>query len=256
MIILDWNKNSEEVLAQGHYNTKRSVNTEQTHLCQYWQEQGVGKDEAFKIWISLESPQVIGSFNLEEKREYFDSFWNKGLNEGFNIKYIYGLTEREYCFINQLDVDLEYKCLLRTFIEYCRSYGEGDSFFCRQPIYNAIVKGERQRITEAREIKMSEWNRKYSLYEVFSYSGYTTQTTVNKVVLHYIDIDSTPSCFSDFTQRQGVCSQCGKKFISSEYRKTDLCPQCYCQKRHLAFNKKYYSTHKAQNVRHFINTDL
>ena len=32
MLILDWNKNSEEVLKQGHYNTKRSVVAEQTYF--------------------------------------------------------------------------------------------------------------------------------------------------------------------------------------------------------------------------------
>ena len=74
MIILDWNKNSEEVLAQGHYNTKRSVNAEQPHLCRYWQEQGVKHNEAYKIWVLLESPQVVASLDDTERKEYFDKF--------------------------------------------------------------------------------------------------------------------------------------------------------------------------------------
>ena len=43
-----------------HYNTKRSVNAEQTHLCRYWQEQGVDKEAAYQTWVALESPQAVG----------------------------------------------------------------------------------------------------------------------------------------------------------------------------------------------------
>lgn len=234
MIILDWNKNSEEVLAQGHYNTVRSVNAEQTHLCQYWQEQGVDKNEAYKIWVSLESPQVVGSLSEEESREYFDRFWSKAADYGYNIKYQYGLTYKEYDFINKLDVDREYKDFLKTLIECCRSYGNGNSFFCPKVRWKELTKGDRLRNTTERVWKMAAWASSLNLYTLLEAKPYFRGKRHDGYIVNLFFIDqegdrmvNTPS-FDNFN---ATCSKCGSRFIASPHSQTSLCKWCQAEER-------------------------
>lgn len=242
MIILDWNKNSEEVLAQGHYNTKRSVNTEQTRLCQYWQEQGVDKDEAFKIWVSLESPQVIGSLNKDELKKQFNYFWSSAIKFGYNKKYIYGLTQKEYCYIDSLDVDVEYKNFLYKLAEYCRTFGEGNCFSCGQIVWNALVRGERHHCTEARETKMALWNEKYGLYQTRAYQEPSESKSRNKVFVYFLDQEGEIKCFDKFTEHKRKCDICGSTYEVSTQSKSSHCPFCQRELRKKDRHKKNSTT--------------
>lgn len=235
MIILDWNKNSEEVLAQGHYNTKRSVNTEQTRLCQYWQERGIDKDEAFKIWVSLESPQVIGSLNEEERWEYFNYFWVRAKHYGVNKPYKYGLTKKEYDYINGLDIDLEYKNMLKVLAEYCASYGRENFFTCLKSEWRGMLRGQRQKLTDLVWATIGEINRRYNL---FSYESFI-QNKKEKVAvtLYYFDVENTERAQYMFTTDNKTCVKCGIRFYASSKSKTDLCPECYRHDLNLRKNK-------------------
>lgn len=227
MIILDWDKNSEEVLAQGHYNTKRSVNAEQTHLCRYWQEQGVDKEAAYQIWVALQSPQAVGCFEEEERREYFEKFWAAAEEAGPNEKYAYGLTQKEYSFINELDVDVEYKNFLRSLVEYCRTYGKDGAFFCKQPTYAALAKGARHHLTEARELKMAQWNQKYDLYRTTVFCGYTHKNTTCRIDLRFFDNSGAELIDKPFGEQMIVCEQCGKPFVKRVQTQRAICDECY-----------------------------
>lgn len=226
MLILDWNKNSEEILRQGYYNTKRSVVAEQTHLCQYWQEQGVSKEEAYETWCLLGSPQVIACFSKGELREQFNYFWEAAIKFGYNKKYIYGLSQKEYDYIDSLDVDAEYKKFLYKLAEYCRTYGEGNRFSCGQVVWNALVKGERHHSTEAREQKMAAWNEKYGLYQVRVYQEPAESKSRNRVTLNYLDTEGEPVFFGEFVSHKRVCDVCGKQFEVMVQGKTNHCPEC------------------------------
>lgn len=239
MFIFDWNKNSEEILEQGHYNTKRSVNAEQIHLCRYWQEKEFDKEEAYKIWVSLESPQAVGCFEEAERREYFESFWTKAMEEGPNEKYAYGLTCKEFALINGLDVDLEYKNFLKTLVEYCRTYGRNGVFYCKLSIWSALAKQQRHHLTEAREIKMADWNRKYNLYTTTVSYGYTKKSSNCRVEINFFDQDGEIENKINFCEPWFYCSNCGQ--IVTRHIKTQrtLCEDCYkalCSQRS---NQKY-----------------
>lgn len=243
MLILDWNKNSEEILKQGHYNTKRSVNAEQAHLCRYWQEKGFDKEEAYKIWVSLESPQVVGCFEEEERREYFESFWTKAMEEGPNERYAYGLTCKEFDFINGLDVDLEYKNFLKTLVEYCRTYGKNGVFYCPQTIYNGLVKQGRRSIPEAREIKMATWNVQYVLYATKVYQDLIENTSKCQITLFFFDKNGINDCHKKLSERTHKCPMCNKEYVVTNKRKTDLCPECQHRESIKKMNYKYYESH-------------
>ena len=247
MIILDWDKNSEEVLAQGHYNTKRSVNAEQTHLCRYWQEQGVDKEAAYQTWVALESPQAVGCFEEEERREYFEKFWAAAEEAGPNEKYAYGLTQKEYSFINELDVDVEYKNFLRSLVEYCRTYGKDGAFFCKQPTYAALAKGVRHHLTEARELKMAQWNQKYDLYRTTVFCGYTHKNTTCRIDLRFFDNSGAELIDKPFGEQMTECPCCKKNFILPKTAKTPLCPECYHYLRTESRNGNYYKSHPNVN---------
>lgn len=236
MIILDWNKNSEEVLAQGHYNTKRSVNTEQTRLCQYWQEQGVDKDEAFKVWVSLESPQVVGSLNEEERWEYFNYFWVRAKHYGFNKKYKYGTTLKEYEFIENLDISIEYKVLLQNLIEYCATYGKGNRFSCSKEIWKGILRGNRDETPTRLLCKLTEINGKYDLFQATPYSKDGKE--YYGVVLNFFDISNDPRYCLLFSTDNKTCAKCGKRYHASSRSQTSLCPLCYREDLARRKNKK------------------
>ena len=229
MLILDWNKNSEAVLKQGYYNTRRSINTEQTHLCQYWQEQGVTKETAYKIWVELESPQVVGCFSEEETREYFDKFWEKALHYGFNRKYIYGLTAKEYNFIEGLDVDKEYKEFLRILVECQSSFGRADGFFCSQEVWEGLIKGTRRQRRPYRVAQMDKWNAQYNLYTMHQKAYFRDGKPVygNVIELNFFDNKGTVKTDFQFSEYSGTCRSCGKRFIVGKKKYKDLCPDCY-----------------------------
>ena len=226
MLILEKNKKTEEVLKQAHYNTKRSVVAEQTHLCQYWQEKGIDKKEAYETWCLLGSPQVIACFSKGELREQFNYFWEAAIKFGYNKKYIYGLTQKEYEYIDSLDVDAEYKNFLYKLVEYCRTYGEGNRFSCGQVVWNALVKGNRHHSTESRERKMAVWNEKYRLYQVSAYQEPAESKSRNRVILHYLDTEGEPVFFGEFVSHKRVCDVCGKQFEVMVQGKTNHCPEC------------------------------
>lgn len=233
MIILDWDKNSEEVLAQGHYNTKRSVNAEQTHLCRYWQEQGVEYNEAYKIWILLESPQVVASLDDTERKEYFDKFWNVALQQGPNTKFVYGLTDTEFSYIDSLEVDLEYKNFLRLLAEYTRSYGIDGVFYCSKTIWSGLSTAFRRRITMDRTKLTSTWNRKYGLFDFCPMIQ--DQKMKRRIELFYLDKEGIPvpsNASKPFKELQAICPNCGANFDLTAKTQTELCPKCQKQQRY------------------------
>ena len=254
MIILDWDKNSEEVLAQGHYKTKRRVNAEQTHLCRYWQEQGVDKEGAYQTWVALESPQAVGCFEEEERREYFEKFWAAAEEAGPNEKYAYGLTQKEYSFINELDVDVEYKNFLRSLVEYCRTYGKDGAFFCKQPTYAALAKGARHHLTEARELKMAQWNQKYDLYRTTVFCGYTHKNTTCRIDLRFFDKSGAELVDKTFGEQMIVCRECGRLFERKIQTQREICDDCQSKKRSKAAHKTYYEEHPNCVPRSYNNT--
>lgn len=239
MIILDWNKNSEEVLAQGHYNTVRSVNTEQTRLCQYWQEQGVDKDEAYEIWITLSSPQVIASLCEEEKREYFEYFWGRAKLYGFNRKYIYGLTRKEYLFIDSLKVDIEYKYFLKNLVEYCRSYGEEGQAVIKKQVLNFLKKQGRSHLKSEVEERYNKWNEKLKLYTVVVATSLEEEHVVTRNKIQVLFMDKTGEVVEcpPFHQNKERCSACGVEYIPNHCEKIALCPLCRRQRRNQQKNK-------------------
>lgn len=239
MIILDWNKNSEEVLAQGHYNTKRSVNTEQTRLCQYWQEQGVDKDRAYAIWATLNSPQVVASLCEEEKREYFEYFWGRAKLYGFNRKYIYGLTREEYLFIDNLKVDIEYKYFLKNLVEYCRSYGEEGQAVIKKQVLNFLKKQGRSHLKSEVEERYNKWNEKLKLYSVVVATSIEEEhmVTRNKIQVLFMDRTGEVVECPPFHQNKELCSVCGAEYVPNHCEKIALCPLCRRQRRNQQKNK-------------------
>lgn len=233
MIILDWNKNSEEVLAQGYFNTKRSVNAEQVHLCRYWQEHGVDNSEAYEIWISLESPQVVASLDDIERKEYFDKFWNMALHQGPNTKFIYGLTDLEFSYIDSLEVDLEYKNFLRLLAQYARSYGTDGVFYCSKTIWSGLSTAFRKRITMDRTKLTSTWNRKYGLFDFCPVIQ--EQKMKRRIELFYLDKEGIPNFLNatkTFKELQAICPNCGTSFDLTAKTQTELCPHCQKQQRY------------------------
>ena len=243
MIILDWNKNSEEVLAQGHYNTKRSVNAEQTHLCRYWQEQGVEYNEAYKIWVLLESPQVVASLDDVERKEYFDKFWNVALQQGPNKAYVYGLTQKEYEFINSLQVDKEYKNFLRSLVEFCRTYGYQGHCFCSYSILTFLKKQGRPNLSEERAAKMMRWNKQYALYDcsVIAMEEDEKEKTRCEITIRFFDNDgSVRRILKIFDDEKVVCSKCGQSYLKKPRARTNMCERCYREYRKINTHKNYY----------------
>lgn len=243
MIILDWNKNSEEVLAQGHYNTKRSVNAEQIHLCRYWQEQGVNNSEAYKIWISLESPQVVASLDDAERKEYFDKFWNTALQQGPNKTYVYGLTQKEYEFINSLRVDREYKNFLRSLVEFCRTYGYQGHCSCSYAILTFLKKQGRPNLSEKRANKMMGWNKTYSLYNcsVVTTEEDEKEKTKCEITVNFFDNEGkVQNVLKVFDDERVACSNCGRLYLKKPRARTNMCEDCYRAYRKFNTHKNYY----------------
>lgn len=247
MIILDWNKNSKEVLTQGHYNTKRSVNAEQTHLCRYWQEQGVEYNEAYKIWVLLESPQVVASLDDTERKEYFDKFWNVALQQGPNKAYIYGLTQKEYEFINSLQVDKEYKNFLRSLVEFCRTYGYQGHCSCSYAILTFLKKQGRKNLPDKRAEKMVEWNKKYCLYDcvVAINEEDEKEKTRCEIIVRFLDQGgAVQKSLRPFDDERARCPECGQYYYKKSSARVDLCRECYLKHRRINTNKNFYNKHK------------
>ena len=120
---------------------------------------------------------------------------------------------------------------MRSLVEYCRTYGKDGAFFCKQPTYAALAKGARHHLTEARELKMAQWNQKYDLYRTTVFCGYTHKNTTCRIDLRFFDNSGAELIDKPFGEQMIVCIECGTRFVRSVQTQRDLCEKCYAFRR-------------------------
>ena len=120
---------------------------------------------------------------------------------------------------------------MRSLVEYCRTYGKDGAFFCKQPTYAALAKGARHHLTEARELKMAQWNQKYDLYRTTVFCGYTHKNTTCRIDLRFFDNSGAELIDKPFGEQMITCRECGTRFVRSVQTQRDLCESCYSLRR-------------------------
>ena len=143
---------------------------------------------------------------------------------------------------------------MRSLVEYCRTYGKDGAFFCKQSTYAALAKGTRHHLTEARELKMAQWNQKYDLYRTTVFCGYTHKNTTCRIDLRFFDNSGAELIDKPFGEQMIVCRECGCLFERKIQTQREICDDCQSKKRSKAAHKTYYEEHPNCVPRSYNNT--
>ena len=266
MRIYDRYATSEKILEDRTYTSRNQLLKEQIYLVKYLLDKGESEDGIFTLWQTIPSKYIEAFEDQRELRKWFDehivhvAYTIKELKPSYGI----AICKSEVEYIDKLNVDVYFKKFLLLLLAYSRlgvrKYVKWDRYIRSDLLKQAGVPQIRDRIVG----QMARWNKQYLLYDTTPVIFHNKQhiELLNNILLHYdigdvnkaeykfSSIESVTILFSMFHNPVKICKCCGKEFTVNSKTQTDLCPDCYHNKRKQQFSaaKRKARENKKKNV--------
>ena len=251
--------NSQRMLETGKYQQPRAKVAEDVWLIKYLMQQGKTREEIYELWKPIYLSRDRGDIGDEVVQTTFRNLCRTAavkkvkLREQKRIE----IFQSELSFIKGLDAPLRTKQFILMLYAYYKAENlkrleDAETSVVRRNILRVLTAGGRtddQRLFDV-IVELGAVTKEVITKEDLRYGGFYTSTyyKLAKVKHHgtrvaeFVTLSDVPAQL-DYLLLYTQCPYCGKEFLPSRKAKTDLCPECYKEKR-----KADYRSQKAKNV--------
>ena len=243
MLPIDKEENCKRMIETGKYQIPRSRGKEDKWLFAYLKKNGIGRNEAYQIWLPIFQTRHFSYRGQSDPTFIFNDLWENTQKVRFKPREEIVFYEKEISFLKSLCLprwEKEFFMMLfatikargvnRFYYLYIGDIIKFTSISGRRgdESYKIFHDGLKNKVFKIKHEMV--WNYKDGKYNSVEYKTIPLLKTNGEERYRFKSIVDVPDCFNEMFGFR-VCENCGKEFEAGPKCQRNLCKECYKTKR-------------------------
>ena len=242
MLPIDKEENCKRMIETGQYQIPRSRGKEDKWLFAYLKKNGIGRNEAYQIWLPIFQTRYFSYRGQSDPTFIFNDLWENTQKVRFKSREEIVFYEKEISFLKSLDLprwEKEFFMMLFAIIKargvnrfyylYIGDIIKFTSISSRRgdESYKIFHDGLKNKVFKIKHEKV--WDYKEGKYNSVEYKVIPLLKTSGDEKYRFKSLVDVPDCFNEMFGFR-VCEICGKEFEINSKTKRNICKECWNNK--------------------------